>query len=160
MKPFILTIALCTLSLICKAQNKWTYDFIVPDNGNFVQAIQAANNRADKQRRFRIFVRANYHRIKGEGNIISTVENGVRVEFPSPMTTLTAPNTSIIGDSWQTTQIENCPQHEGISITSTLFCKGADNTYIQDIEFWSNYKNDPNAFANRAVALNATSLKT
>ena len=159
MKPFILTIALCTLSLICKAQNKWTYDFIVPDNGNFVQAIQAANTRENKQRRYRIFIRPSYYRIKGEGNIISVVENGVKVEFPSPMTTLTAPNTSIIGDTWQTTQIENCPQHEGISITSTLFCKGADSTYIQDVEFWSNYKNDPNAFANRAVALNEKNCK-
>ena len=131
MKSVILTITLCFLSFVCQAQTKWTYDFIVPDNGNFVQAIQAANNRADKQRRFRIFVRASYYRIKGEGNIISTVENGVRVEFPSPMTTLTAPNTSIIGDSWQTTQIENCPQHEGISITSTLFCKGADSHFSE-----------------------------
>ena len=122
---FIISLIVCgTL----KAQNKWTYDFIVPDNGNFVQAIQAANTRENKQRRYRIFIRPSYYRIKGEGNIISAVENGVKVEFPSPMTTLTAPNTSIIGDTWQTTQIENCPQHEGISITSTLFCKGADST--------------------------------
>ncbi|MCQ2113278.1 MAG: pectinesterase family protein [Bacteroidaceae bacterium] len=141
------------------AQGKWKYDFIVPDNGNFVQAIHAANNRTNKQKRYRIFIRPSYYRIKGEGNMISTVENGKKVEFPSPMTTLTAPNTSIIGDSWPTTQIENCPQHEGISITSTLYLHGADSTYIQDVEFWSNYRNDPKAFANRAVALNEQNCK-
>jgi len=150
------------LFLLCLpsiAQNKWTYDFIVPDQGTFVDAIHAANNRLDKSKRYRIFLRPSYYRVKGDGNIISTFENGQRIEFPSPITTLTAPNTSIVGDSWQTTQIENCPQHEGISITSTLFCKGADSTYIQDVELWSNYRNDPNAFANRAVALNEKRCK-
>ena len=150
---FILTVSNDSLFSLM-AQGKWTYDFIVPTNGSFVDAIHAANNRPNKQKRFRIFIHPSYYRIKGEGNMITTVENGRTVEFPSPMTILTAPNTSIIGDSPGTTQIENCPQHEGISITSTLFCKGADSTYIQDIEFWSNYRNDPNAFANRAVALN------
>lgn len=142
------------LSDAASALTKWRYDFIVPDDGSFVQAIHAANNRADKSKRFRIFIKPSYYRIKGEENMISTVENGNRIEFPSPMTVLTAPNTSICGDSWATTQIENCPQHEGIGITSTLFLNGADSTYIQDVEFWSNFRNDPNAFANRAVALN------
>ncbi len=151
-----LTLSVC-LSL--HAQNRWTYDFIVPDNGNFVQAIQSANDRPDKNRRYRIFIRPSYYRIKGEGNMITIVENGKSIEIPSPMTTLTAPNTSIIGDSYGNTQIENCPQHEGISITSTLFCNGADNTYIQDVELWSNYKNDPKAFANRAVALREKNCK-
>ncbi len=146
----VLTLLAC-MSL--HAQNRWTYDFIVPDNGNFVQAVQAANNRPDKTRRYRIFIRPSYYRIKGEGNMITIVENGKSIEIPSPMTILTAPNTSIIGDSYGNTQIENCPQHEGISITSTLFCNGADSTYIQDVELWSNYRNDPKAFANRAVAL-------
>ena len=52
------------------------------------------------------------------------------------------------------TQIESMPMHEGISCTSTLFLKGADSTYIQDIELWSNYRDDMTAFASRAVALN------
>lgn len=160
MNPVLTTILATVLMVIpacsttCSAQGKWTYDFIVPRDGGFVDAIHAANNRADKSKRFRIFIHPQYYRIKGDGNMISTVENGRRVEFPSPMTTLTAPNTSIIGESMGSTQIENCPQHEGISITSTLFLKGADSTYMQDLELWSNYKNDPRAFANRAVALN------
>ncbi|MCM1312706.1 MAG: pectinesterase family protein [Bacteroides sp.] len=141
------------------AQEKWKYDFIVPDNGNFVQAIHAANNRKDKARRFRIFIRSSNYRIRGEGNMIETVENGKKIEFPSPMTILTAPNTSIIGEEWQNTQVESCPQHEGISITSTLFASHADSTYIQDLELWSNYRNDLNAFANRAVAFNEKRCK-
>lgn len=147
------------MSVASNAQNKWKYDFIVPDNGNFVEAIHAANNRADKEKRFRIFIRPSYYRIKGEGNIVTTIEKGKTIEFPSPITTLTAPNTSIIGDSYGSTQIENCPQYEGIDLTSTLFCNGADSTYIQDIELWSNFKNDPKAFANRAVALHEKNCK-
>lgn len=133
---------------------RWNYDFVVPRDGDFVAAIHAANNRSDKTKRFRIFIHSSNYRTKGEGNLIKTTENGKEIEFPSPMTVLTASNTSIIGEEWQNTQIENCPQHEGISITSTLFVKNADNTYIQDIELWSNYKNDARLFANRSVALN------
>ena len=153
-KLALLTGMICLAHIYIIAQDKWKYDFIVPDNGNFVQAIHAANNRPDKSKRFRIFLKPQYYRVHGDGNTITTTENGKTVSFPSPITTLTAPNTSICGDSWSTTQVENCPQHEGISITSTLFLNGADSTYIQDVELWSNFRNDPNAFANRAVALN------
>lgn len=157
---YLLTLLLTLVSLSAFAQRgKWKYDFIVPDNGGFVQAIHAANNRPDKSKRYRIFLRPSNYRIKGDGNIISTEENGKRIEFPSPITTLTAPNTSIIGDAMNSVQIESCPQHEGISITSTLYLKGADSTYIQDVEIWSNFKNDPNLFANRAVAVNEKGCK-
>ena len=147
------------ISLPVNAQGKWKYDFIVPDNGSFVQAINAANRRPDKNKRYRIFLKPSYYRIKGEGNTISCDENGKNVSFPSPITTLTAPNTSICGESWSTTQVENCPQHEGLNVTSTLYLKGADSTYIQDIELWSNYKNIPNPYANSSVALNEENCK-
>ena len=45
---------------ISASAQKWKYDFIVPDNGDFVQAIHAANKRPDKTKRFRIFLRAKY----------------------------------------------------------------------------------------------------
>ncbi len=138
---------------------RYKYDFVVPDNGNFVAAIRAANNRKDKTKRFRIFIKSSMYRIKGEGNPIKIVENGKEMVIPSPMTVLTAPNTSICGEGWKHTQIESMPMHEGISCTSTLFLNGADSTYIQDIELWSNYRNDPDAFANRAVALNEKNCK-
>lgn len=132
---------------------KWTYDFIVPDNGSFVQAVRAANTRADKARRYRIFVRASNYRVRGDGSPLTATEGGRSVQIASPMTVLTAPNTSICGEQWQNTQIENCPQHEGLDITCTLLARGADSTYIQDVELWSNFRNDPNLYANSAVAL-------
>ncbi len=133
---------------------RYKYDFIVPDNGNFISAIHAANNRPDKSKRYRIFIKSSMYRIKGEGNPIKITENGKELTIPSPMTVLTAPNTSICGEGMKNTQIESMPMHEGISCTSTLFLKGADSTYIQDLELWSNYRDDMNAFASRAVALN------
>jgi pectin methylesterase-like acyl-CoA thioesterase len=99
------------------------------------------------------------YRIKGEGNPITITENGKEITIPSPMTILTAPNTSICGEGMKNTQIESMPMHEGISCTSTLFLKGADSTYIQDIELWSNYRDDMTAFASRAVALNEKNCK-
>ena len=138
---------------------RFRYDFVVPDQGGFVQAIHAANQRPDKKKRFRIFIKSSMYRIKGEGNPIKITEKGKEIEIPSPMTVLTAPNTSICGEGWKHTQIESMPQHEGINCTSTLFLKGADSTYIQDIELWSNFRNDFNAFANRSVALNEKNCK-
>jgi len=138
---------------------RYKYDFVVPTNGNFIQAIHAANNRPDKSKRFRIFIKSSMYRIKGEGNPIKITENGKELTIPSPMTILTAPNTSICGEGMRNTQIESMPMHEGISCTSTLFLKGADSTYIQDIELWSNYRDDLTAFANRAVALNEKNCK-
>ena len=138
----------------CIGRIRFKYDFVVPTNGNFVDAIHAANNRPDKSKRYRIFIKSSMYRIKGDGTPITITENGKQIEIPSPMTVLTAPNTSICGEGWKHTQIESMPLHEGISCTSTLFLKGADSTYIQDIELWSNFRNDENAFANRSVALN------
>ena len=138
---------------------RYKYDFVVPTNGNFIAAIHAANNRPDKSKRFRIFVKSSMYRIRGEGNPIKITENGKELTIPSPMTILTAPNTSICGEGMRNTQIESMPMHEGISCTSTLFLNGADSTYIQDLELWSNYRDDMNAFANRAVALNEKNCK-
>ena len=132
---------------------KWSYDFIVPDNGSFMDAIHKANGRFDKDKRFRIFIRSGRHYSMGEGDTISTTENGVEVRFPSPIATLTASNTSIIGEDRLNTVVENNPHHEGISITSTLFLKGTDNTYIQDLELFCNLQNNTNPKAGRAVAL-------
>lgn len=135
-------------------RERWTYDFVVPDSGSFSDAIHKANARKDLKTRYRIFIKSNYYLVKGDGDTISVVENGDTVRFPSPMTVLKAPNTSITGENWKDTKIVNIPRHEGISITSTLYLNRADSTYIQDIELWCNYKNDAKAFANRSVALN------
>ena len=148
-----LTLLYAFAALAAHAQ-KWKYDFIVPDNGNFVQAIHAANRRPDKSKRYRIFVRSSNYRIHGEQTSITTTVDGKQVTIPSPMTTLTAPNTSICGESWHNTQIESRPQYEGLSITSTLFINGADSTYLQDIELWCNFRDDPTLYDSRSVAVN------
>lgn len=156
----------CLMAVVCMAQKpdslgriRYKYDFIVPRDGSYVQAIHAANNRPDKSKRFRIFLHSSMYRTKGEGNMIKIEENGKTLEVPSPMTVLRAPNTSIIGEGMKNTQIESEPQHEGIACTSTLFVDHADSTYIQDIWLWSNYRNDFNAHANRSVALNEKGCK-
>lgn len=142
LRLIIMFVTLATASNICA--QKWKYDFVVPDKGNFRQAINAANTRADKSKRFRIFVRSSNYRLLGDGNIV---------------TILTAPNTSIIGEQAQNTQVESCPREEGIDKTSTLFLNGADSTYLQDLELWCNYRNDANAYANHAVTLNEKHCK-
>lgn len=140
---------------ICSAfGQKWTYDFIVPDDGSFMDAIHAANGRFDKEARYRIFIRSGRHYSEGDGDTIRTTENGQEVRFASPIATLTAGNTSIIGEDRLTTVVENHPHHEGISITSTLFLKGTDNTYLQDLELCCDLQNNTNPKAGRAVALN------
>ena len=126
------------------AQAPTQYDFVVPDDGTFNQAIEKANTRDDKDRRFTIFVKAGSYQIGTEDNVI---------------TTLTAKNTSIIGEGYDKSQLYNIPKEEGIGITSTLFVQGADSTIIEDIELWCNFNNDPTAFANRAVALNEKNCK-
>lgn len=132
----VLTLLLCCLCCGSAFAQKWKYDFVVPRDGSYVAAIRAANNRADKRKRFRIFIHSSNYRIG------------------STTVTLTAPNTSIIGEEWQNTQIEACMDVEGLDKTGTLILQRADSTYIQDVELWSNYKNDATLFANRAVALN------
>lgn len=120
------------------------YDFVVPDDGTFNQAIQKANNRPDTTSRFYIFVRKGNYHIGSEDN---------------PITSLHVPRTTIIGEGMNNTQLFNTPKVEGISVTSTLFLDHADSTEICDIELWCNYANLPDAFANRAVALNEKNCK-
>ena len=139
-------------------------DFVVPTDGNFVDAIKAANTRPDTSKRFTILIEKGTHLSPGEWSQISTVEKGSNgqdsaVWFESPMVTLTAPNVTIKGRGMNESIIENRPTHEGIGITSTLFLNHADNTIIEDLTLWCNFKNDIRAFANRAVALNEKGCK-
>ena len=160
MKHLLATlIMLMCVSTAHAQRERWTYNFVVPDSGSFSDAIHKANARKDLKTRYRIFIKSNYYLVKGDGDTISVVENGDTVRFPSPMTVLKAPNTSIIGENWKDTKIVNIPRHEGIGITATLYLNRADSTYIQDLELWCNYKNDPKAFANRSVALNEKRCK-
>lgn len=162
MKQFIFIAMLFIIQAITQhanAQTRWKYDFIVPRDGTFIQAIHAANNRPDKSKRFRIFIHSSMYRQRGEGNMIKVNSNGKTIEVPSPMTVLTAPNTSIIGEGMRHTQIETEPQYEGYDCTASLFLNRADSTYIQDIELYSNFRNAWDAHAYRCVALNEKNCK-
>src|SRR5574344_672697 len=90
---------------------RYKYDFIVPDNGNFISAIRAANSRADKKQRFRIFIKSSMYRVKGEGNPITITDKGRELTIPSPMTMLTAPNTSICGEGMKNTRMDSMPMY-------------------------------------------------
>lgn len=133
-RSVLLLLLCCCFAFRAEAQ-RWHYDFIVPDNGNFAAAVQAANNRPDKSRRFRIFVRASNYRL-GQTKV-----------------TLRASNTSIIGEARQGTQIETCPQEAGLDSGWTLLIDGAQDTYLQDLELWSNLRNDITLFNGSAPTL-------
>ena len=120
-----------------------TYDFVVPRDGSFREALDAANNRADTTQRYRIFVMQGEYVIPTRG--ITTGGDGQ--EYGDPRCYLTAPNTSIIGeDRDRTVLINTVPEPtwdngfgqanplEGIGRGDVLIIeKGAHNTYIQDI---------------------------
>lgn len=142
------------------------YDFIVPDDGTFKEAIAAANNRENKSKRFIIFVKkGNYDLPYSETETIiknGTDNNGnqVTAEMPSPITRLSAANTSIIGEDRDATVIRNLvkdPTPSGTSypieglhnVTTLALERGADNTYIQDITL----KNGMNDNTGRGEAL-------
>ena len=121
---------LCLNALALQAQ-----DFVVPDDGDFVAAINAANNRKDYNRRFTILVKAGTHVSNGSDELISTkvkTSQGAdsTIWFPSPIVTLIAPKVTIMGEGRDKSIVENRPTYEGISITSTLFVDGADSELI------------------------------
>lgn len=133
------------------------YDFIVPDDGTFKEAIAAANNRENKSKRFIIFVKKGNYELPYDEN---TLIEGNGKSLPSPITRLTAANTSIIGEDRDATVIKNLVKDptpsgtaypiEGLhKVTALSLEKGADNTYIQDITL----KNGMNDNTGRGEAL-------
>lgn len=140
MKLFF-TLALTLLSF-CVA-NAGTYDFVVPRDGSFREALDAANNRADTTQRFRIFVMQGEYVIPTHGVTIG----GDGKEYGDPRCYLKAPNTSIIGEDRDCTVLINTVPEptwdngfgqanplEGIGRGDVLIIeKEAHNTYIQDI---------------------------
>lgn len=113
---------------------KAMYDFIVPDDGTFNEAIKAANNRAAKDKRFYIFVKdGSYEAANIDGATVTGSDNKT---YPSVTTDLTASNVSIIGESMDGTVIYNEPKHEfeGLGKATNLCIQNnVLNTYIQDI---------------------------
>lgn len=127
------------------AISKKLYDFIIPDDGTFREAIAAATNREDKATRFRIFVKKGTYVIPVSTSAQVTGSDGKT--YNSVTTVLSANNVSIIGEDMTKTIIKNdvpyelvtgqygpaCPI-EGIGKCDLLQITG-NNTYLEDITF-------------------------
>ncbi|MBQ9669327.1 MAG: Ig-like domain-containing protein [Prevotella sp.] len=133
---------------------KKLYDFIVPDDGTFAEALKAAAARSDQNVRYRIFVKQGDYMIPA-GQKGYTDNNGNFYDYPDPRTYFNSPNVSIIGEDPATTSITNeMPNSlvansdaggasganpvEGIRSSGVLYLQsGATDTYFQDIKLWS-----------------------
>jgi len=143
---------------------KGMFDFVVPDDGTFKEAIAAADARTDKSVRYRIFVkRGNYLLPYSETETITN--NGVTL--PSPITYLNSSNVSIIGEDMDETVVKNDMKDltesgtsypiEGLHNVTTLYIqKKVTNTYIQDITL----KNGMNDATGRGEAIEDCGDKT
>ena len=134
------------------AITKALYDFIVPDDGTFTEAIAAAEKRDDTSKRFRIFIKQGDYVIPASQT--ETIEGYDGVMYPSPITRITTPNISIIGEGMDNTSIVNTvpdveldsqygPQNpiEGLHKNQTIdLGKNATQTYIQDLTIRSGMK--------------------
>ena len=132
---------------------KKLYDFIVPDDGSFKEALTAAAARQDKNVRYRIFVKNGDYVIPANANTMVTGSDGN--QYADPKTSFGTPNVSIIGESSKETTITNeMPNSlannpdaganeqanplEGIRTSGVLYLtSGATDTYFQDIKLWS-----------------------
>ena len=133
--------------------NKKMYDFVVPDDGTFAQALNAAAARQDKTSRYRIFVKQGSYVIPA--NQEAPVEGSDGQSYADPKTYFNTPNVSIIGEDPANTSITNeMPNSlasnpdagangqanplEGIRTSGVLYLQsGATDTYFQDIKLWS-----------------------
>ena len=142
-----ITVSFTTMTRPVVAKAK--FDFIVPDDGTITEAIAAAAEREDTNKRFYIFVKQNDYVIPASET--ATVDGKDGEKYPSPITKLDVPNVSIIGEGMDITSIANTvpdktipnPEtnnHEPINPveglgTSTNIQLGsnATNIYVQDI---------------------------
>lgn len=150
------------------AVTKALYDFIVPTDGTFTEALAAAAKRADTSKRFRIFIKQGDYKIPANPNSMVTGIDGK--QYPSATTYMNTPNVSIIGESNETTSITNtvpaveCNNGfgmanvlEGIGKGDVLSLEsGAVNTYFQDIKMYSSMGDKKG----RDIVLNDKSNKT
>ncbi|MQP12598.1 pectin esterase [Prevotella copri] len=150
------------------AVTKALYDFIVPTDGSFTDALAAAAKRADISKRFRIFIKQGDYKIPANPNSMVTGIDGK--QYPSATTYMNTPNVSIIGESNENTSITNtvpaveCDNGfgmanvlEGIGKGDVLSLEsGAVNTYFQDIKMYSSMGDGKG----RDIVLNDKSNKT
>ena len=150
------------------AVTKALYDFVVPTNGTFTEALAAAAKRADTSKRFRIFIKQGDYKIPANPNSMVTGIDGK--QYPSATTYMNTPNVSIIGESNENTSITNTvpavESSNGYNIANVLegigrgdvlsLESGATNTYFQDIKMYSSMGDGKG----RDIVLNDKSNKT
>ena len=150
------------------AVTKALYDFIVPTDGTFTEALAAAAKRADTSKRFRIFIKQGDYKIPANPNSMVTGIDGK--QYPSATTYMNTPNVSIIGESNENTSITNtvpaAESSNGYNIANVLegigrgdvlsLESGATNTYFQDIKMYSSMGDGKG----RDIVLNDKSNKT
>ncbi len=130
----------CTIHFTTKqrpAVAKGLYDFVVPDQGTFKQAIAKAAARTDKSKRFRIFVKQGSYLIPGDNGKVTGSDGNL---YDSPITAISTPNVSIIGEGMDVTELYNKHDHfkliEGLHKGDFIdFTSAAKNMYVQDISF-------------------------
>lgn len=147
------------------AVTKAMYDFVVPDDGSILEALDAAAKREDTSKRFRIFIKDK------EGDYVIPAatdrfaEGTDGKQYPSATTIINVPNISIIGESMEGTSIINTvPEYkggshvlEGIGRGDVLqLTKQATGTYMQDVTIKSAMPDE----SGRNIVLNDASDKT
>ena len=122
------------MAISVSAVEKKKIDFVVGVDGDFKAAMsKAASSGASESNHFVIFFP------DGEYNIGSLTGDS------NQMTTFTASNTSLVGQSADKTVLYNKSINEGISVTATLKVS-ANSVYMQDITLYNkaNYGNEAN----------------
>jgi len=120
----IVQLAMIAVLLVVFSSNavtKKAFDFIVGVNGDFKAAMSAAAKSASASNRFVIFFP------NGQYNIGSLTGDG------NQMTTFPTAYVSFIGQSKDSVVIYNKSTEEAISTTATLYFKGANSLYMQDL---------------------------
>ena len=128
------------------AIEKKLYDFVVPWDGTIAEAINAANSRSNTSDRFRIFVLDGTYTLPFSTS--ATIASDGGNTYPSPITNVTAPNISFIGQSMDgaviTNSAGNGATYEGKYGTTSVYDgigksdvlqlqSSAKQTYFQDI---------------------------
>ena len=126
------------------AVTKALYDFIVPTDGDFKTALDAAAKRTDTSKRFRIFIKQGDYKIPADEKSKVTGSDGK--SYANPTTYMNTPNVSIIGEGMDNTSLTNTVPNSGQSANvlegigkDDVLClqKGATNTYFQDLKMYS-----------------------
>lgn len=142
---------------------KALYDFIVPTDGDFKTALDAAAKRTDTSKRFRIFIKQGDYKIPADEKSKVTGSDGK--SYANPTTYMNTPNVSIIGEGMDNTSLTNTVPNSGQSANvlegigkGDVLClqKGATNTYFQDLKVYSSMGDAKG----RDIVLNDQSNKT